>query len=232
MTSQLTKLAASELRFATHGAALFPGVAKPWIAELTALFASQDQAGQRLSSLGRLAPIFCAQGEIGSLVAKCLGAGTRPVRAIAFDKSDAVNWALGWHQDRTICVTAKADMVGFGSWTIKRGMHHVEPPFELLERMVTMRIHIDPVDTGNAPLKVALGSHRVGRVSESALPTALARFSPYECLAAAGDVWLYATPILHASDRADAGRQRRVLQIDYAAEDLPPPLEWALALSD
>jgi hypothetical protein len=44
----------------------------------------------------------------------------------------------------------------------------------------------------------------------------------------AGEVWLCSTPILHASEAATAprARARRVLQIDYAAEDLPSGLEW------
>ena len=42
----------------------------------------------------------------------------------------------------------------------------------------------------------------------------------------AGDVWLYATPILHASDAATTPLRRRVLQIDYAGHELPGGLEW------
>jgi len=41
-----------------------------------------------------------------------------------------------------------------------------------------------------------------------------------------GDVWLYATPILHASDAAVEPLHRRVLQVDYAADWLPGGLEW------
>ena len=47
------------------------------------------------------------------------------------------------------------------------------------------------------------------------------------CEAEAGDVWLYATPILHASEAAKVPTRRRVLQVDYAAGDLPGGLEWA-----
>ena len=46
------------------------------------------------------------------------------------------------------------------------------------------------------------------------------------CLASRGDIWLYATPILHASDAAANPRHRRVLQLDYSADDLPGDLEW------
>ncbi|MFZ5793300.1 MAG: phytanoyl-CoA dioxygenase, partial [Pseudomonadota bacterium] len=42
----------------------------------------------------------------------------------------------------------------------------------------------------------------------------------------AGDIWLYANPILHASDAATDPTHRRVLQLDFAAQDLPGGLEW------
>ncbi|MEL7190648.1 MAG: phytanoyl-CoA dioxygenase, partial [Pseudomonadota bacterium] len=44
--------------------------------------------------------------------------------------------------------------------------------------------------------------------------------------AEAGDIWLYSTPILHASDAAEKPSSRRVLQVDFAAEPLPDGLEW------
>lgn len=36
----------------------------------------------------------------------------------------------------------------------------------------------------------------------------------------------YATPILYASEAATMPVQRRVLQLDFAAEDLPGGLQW------
>jgi len=71
---------------------------------------------------------------------------------------------LAWHQDRTIAVVRRKDIEGFGPWTVKSGWPHVAPPFELLAEMVTLRIHLDPVTEANAPLLIAPGSHRFGRV--------------------------------------------------------------------
>ena len=42
----------------------------------------------------------------------------------------------------------------------------------------------------------------------------------------AGDVWLYSTPIVQASEVASCPARRRVLQIDFAARELPGGLEW------
>lgn len=105
-------------------------------------------------------------------------------------------------------------------------MPHVAPPIDLLERMLTIRIHLDDVSTDNAPLLIAPGSHRLGRIAEDEIASVVQRCGVRECLAAAGDVWLYATPILHASDASRKPGRRRVLQVDYAAEELPGGLEW------
>jgi len=54
---------------------------------------------------------------------------------------------LGWHQGRTIVVKQRIEVNGFGPWSIKSGMMHVEPPFDLLARMLTLRVLLDPVPT-------------------------------------------------------------------------------------
>ena len=92
--------------------------------------------------------------------------------------------------------------------------------------MTTVRIHLDPVDADNAPLLIALGSHLGGRIPFDGIAAAIERTTSFACRAEAGDVWLYSTPILHASKPAAPGRHRRVLQADYAEERLPSGLEW------
>jgi hypothetical protein len=161
-----------------------------------------------------------------ALAQRLLGPAARPVRATLFNKSPARNWALGWHQDRTIAVRARADVPGFTDWTVKAGIPHAVPPVALLERMLTLRLHLDDVPADNAPLLVSPGTHRLGRIDEAAIAGAVARHGTAACTAAAGDIWAYATLILHASDRAQNPARRRVLQILYSADALPLPLEW------
>lgn len=148
------------------------------------------------------------------------------MRAVLFDKTAASNWTLGWHQDRTIEVAERREAPGFGPWTTKMGRLHVAPPFSVIEGMVTARLHLDDVDEDNAPLLIAPGSHRLGLVLEADISAAVERCGVEACLALAGDVWLYATPILHASSAAMRPGHRRVLQIDFAAADLPAALVW------
>lgn len=186
----------------------------------------RDHAGVRLSGIPALRPFLSSAGPVGQVPASVLGLECLPVRAILFDKSAEQNWSLGWHQDRTIAVRQRIDVDGFGPWSVKSGMIHVEPPFDLLVGMVTVRVHFDAVPETNAPLLVAPGSHKRGRIPIAEIPEIVRQCGIITCLAAAGDIWLYATPILHASHAASEPLHRRVLQIDYAVGHLPGRLEW------
>jgi Phytanoyl-CoA dioxygenase (PhyH) len=184
---------------------------------------ADERPGARLNPIADLVDTISPATNIA---AKILGPGTRPVRAMLFDKSPARNWALGWHQDRTIAVRERIDAPGFADWTVKHGILHVIPPFDLLKRMLTARIHLDPVTAENAPLLVARGSHRFGAMADDRITRIRPRLDQAACLAERGDLWLYATPILHASTRAACPSRRRVLQVLYSADDLPSGLAW------
>jgi hypothetical protein len=216
------------LNFKDHGAQRFHGAVTREMAELLATLEHlpMDHAGVRISSIKRLRPFLTPKGSVGAIAARVLGSDIRPVRAILFDKTMETNWSLAWHQDRTICVRQRIDVDGFGPWTIKGGMQHVAPPFDILTRMVTLRVHIDDVPATNAPLLIVPGSHTEGRVPVNAIEEVVRRRGIRPCIAEAGDVWLYSTPILHASEAAVQPLHRRVLQLDFAAEELPGGLKW------
>lgn len=210
------------------GAAHHPDRAASLLAAIEQVLAgcSRDRAGIRLSGIAGLATLLSSDTPIGGVAAAHLGRSTRPVRAILFDKSPTTNWALGWHQDRTIAVRAREEVAGFAPWSVKSGIPHVEPPFALIERMVTLRIHLDDVPPDNAPLLVAIGSHRLGRIADIDVEATVARCGVATCCAVRGDIWSYATPILHASAAASGHAHRRVLQVDFSADRLPDPLLW------
>ena len=186
----------------------------------------RNQPGVRLSGCVELAQMLVKGSTISNCVASETGRNLAPVRAILFDKSHDNNWSLGWHQDRTIVVKKRIETLGFGPWTIKAGLQHVAPPLEILEHMVTIRIHLDDVPESNAPLLVALRSHRKGLVAEQGIAELVSRSTVFTCTAARGDIWIYSTPILHASERARSTGRRRVLQVDYSDKALPNGLEW------
>ncbi|MEM6266953.1 MAG: phytanoyl-CoA dioxygenase family protein [Pseudomonadota bacterium] len=196
-----------------------------WI-RVTAPYFEAGVPGRRITDAPDLADLVTNLIKKPELTSK-LGNGWRCVRAIAFDKSPKSNWTLGWHQDRTIAVKQRASLKGYDRWSVKDGIAHVEPPFELVERMVTLRVHLDRVDQHNGPLLVAASTHSLGRIAEAEIDTRVAASETLICEAEAGDAWLYATPILHASGRSTSPYRRRVLHLDYSKDALPPPLEWA-----
>ena len=107
---------------------------------------------------------------LADLASSLAGKPARLVRILAFDKTPELNWGVPWHQDRTIAVKARRDMPGYGPWSMKGGVPHVEPPAALLEAMFTLRFHVDDCGPANGPLKTIPGSHKLGR-----LPVAAAR---------------------------------------------------------
>ena len=229
MTYSGLAVSAEEMTIQKEGAQLFKAaLSVGHLRELERALAGQsrDHAGVRLSGIPELRPCLSPTRPVGNLAASVLGPECLPVRAILFDKNADQNWSLGWHQDRTIAVRRRIDIEGFGPWSVKTGMVHVEPPFDLLAGMVTVRVHLDAVPETNAPLLIAPGSHKRGRIPTAEIPEAVCQCGIITCLAAAGDIWLYATPIWHASDAASQPLHRRVLQIDYAVGQLPGDLEW------
>ncbi|GAA4763619.1 hypothetical protein GCM10023219_05040 [Stakelama sediminis] len=216
------------LNFSEHGAQRFPGAVKHELEDILSAVAPviSDRPGVRVHAIEPLRPYLNAGGSIGSLAASVVGPDACAVRAIWFDKAPGLNWSLAWHQDRTICVKERIEISGFGPWTVKQGMLHVAPPFSVLKRMVTLRIHFDDVGEDNAPLLIAPGSQRAGLIPVTAMDAVVREYGEFACLAHAGDVWIYATPIVHASRASDICGHRRVLQVDYAAEALPGGLEW------
>lgn len=214
------------MKLHSDGAQLFAGAFA--IAQIEALAAAlaavtADGPGTRLRPMPGLAE---AVAPATSIAKSILGSATRAVRATLFDKTPERNWALGWHQDRTIAVQHKLATSGYGDWTTKSGITHVVPPFEILENMLTLRIHLDPAGMDNAPLLIAPGSHRFGRISEPEMMAVVEHCGSAACPARRGDAWVYATPILHGSARALRPGRRRVLQLLYSKDDLPNGLDW------
>jgi len=220
---------ALDLDFDRDGTRLFSGVLSPVEAAALAERLKPQitgRPGTRLQVEPDVAALLAADGPVGRVAAGLIGPDAAPVRAVLFDKSPDANWIVAWHQDRTIAVCERHETPGFGPWSTKDGVLHVAPPISVLERMATLRLHLDPVDDDNAPLVVALGSHRFGYVPANQAAARAADSRNLLCEAGAGDVWAYSTPILHMSARSVGDRRRRVLQIDYAAAPLPQPLQW------
>lgn len=141
------------------------------------------------------------------------------VRVLYFDKPPEQSWALPWHRDLTIAVRDnRLPSERFAKPTRKAGVPHVEAPVELLEQMLTLRLHLDDVTDENGPLQVIPGSHRGSDER-----------SPCSVLARAGDVLLMRPLLSHASIRSVPGttRHRRILHLEFAGlPELPDGYAW------
>ena len=164
--------------------------------------------------------------SLATLIRPHLPHEPKAVRAIFFDKTPETNWLVAWHQDLTIAVRERHDLPGWGPWSVKNGIHHVQPPAGLLEEMVTVRIHLDDTDQSNGALMILPGSHRRGRLSGIEIRTLTSAAAPFTCEARAGDVLVMRPLLLHSSSRSKSASSRRVLHIEFAGLDLQAPLEW------
>lgn len=149
-----------------------------------------------------------------------------PVRGIYFDKRPETNWLVAWHQDLTLALKERVEMPGWGPWSVKGGVPHVQPPVGCLEQMLTVRLHLDDADEDNGALRLLPGTHRLGRLDAATITRIRGTEGEVLCAAQTGDALLMRPLLLHASSRSTSGRHRRVLHIEFAGFDLPAPLAW------
>ena len=210
-----------------HGFAVVPrAIEADEQRELLATLGPVSGAGRRgLLALSAIADL-ARSARLLDLVRPHLPSEPFPVRAIYFDKSPDTNWLVPWHQDLTLALRARAEVSGFGPWSMKDGIPHVQPPIGLLQQMLTIRLHLDAADEFNGALRVLPGSHRLGRLSSDRIQELRSQQSDFLCAVSAGDALLMRPLLLHASSRSTSTRHRRVLHIEYAAFTLPKELEW------
>lgn len=164
--------------------------------------------------------------ELQDLVRPFLGNHVQPVRVLYFDKQPEANWGVPWHQDLAIAVAEQINTPGYTGWSVKDGVPHVHPPADVLEQMLTLRIHLDECSENNGPLRVIPRSHRTGKLNSAQIRHWQTRNEPATCLVPRGGVLLMRPLLLHASSPALTPYHRRVIHIEYAALNLPNGLRW------
>lgn len=163
--------------------------------------------------------------EIRRFVTPVLGEDAFAVRAIYFDKVPDANWALGWHQDSVISVSERRDAPEFVAWSCKAGVWQVQPPAEVLAKMIAVRVHLDDCGETNGPLRVIPSSHCHGWLDDE-IDEWKQRVPEVVCVVRKGGVVTMCPLILHASASSQSPDHRRVIHIEYASDDLPYGLEW------
>lgn len=154
------------------------------------------------------------------LASRLLGQPAFVVRSILFDKPPGANWSVPWHQDTTIAVLERHEAPGFGPWSTKDEVLHVQPPAKVLEGMVTLRISIDTCPETNGPLQVIPGSHRRGILASAEIEHAVDCGPIENCTTEAGGLVIMRPLLLHASTKAVRPEHRRVLHMEMACAEL------------
>jgi hypothetical protein len=187
--------------------------------ELINLLGSANGAGRRgILELPQIARLACSERLLSSSGPICLQRLNRFGHLLR--QSPETNWMVAWHQDLTLAVRNRIDLPGFGQWSVKQGVPHVQPPVDLLEQMLTIRLHLDDSDEANGALRLIPGSHQLGGFPPTQSIDYRMR-TLHVCCVAAGDALLMKPLLLHSSARSHNESHRRVIHIEYAAFALP-----------
>lgn len=147
------------------------------------------------------------------------------VKSIYFDKPQASNWYVAYHQDLTISVDKKLPLDGFDFWTTKQHQFAVQPPLPILQNIVTVRIHLDATDENNGALKVVPASHLKGIYRPETIDWTVEK--EVCCNVSQGGIKLMKPLLLHRSGRTTNDKQRRAIHIEFSNLELPAALHWA-----
>lgn len=179
---------------------------------------------QFLKEVPDAAPAIFTPG-LNATLRELFGPGYQVVKSIYFDKPGDSNWFVSYHQDLTISVKEKAEVPGFGPWTVKQQQYAVQPTLKILENNFTIRIHLDDTDEHNGALRVIPGSHNKGIYRPETIDWSTER--EVSCNVRKGGMMIMRPLLLHASSRTTNNHKRRVIHIEFSKQELPAPLQWS-----
>ncbi|AKZ26829.1 phytanoyl-CoA dioxygenase [Ralstonia solanacearum] len=152
------------------------------------------------------------------------------IQCTGFDKSAGQNWLVPIHQDLSIPVAERVGDSALQGWSEKEGRLYVQPPRQVLEALIAVRLHLDDCGATAGPLRVVPGSHRQGRLTQAQMLAERERRGEVACLSDRGGVLLMRPLLLHASSRSAGALSRRVLHFVFGPRTLPLGLRWAQAV--
>lgn len=148
------------------------------------------------------------------------------IQCTLFRKTADCNWKVPYHQDLSVPVAERIDHPALSGWSTKEDGHYVQPPASLLERLLAVRLHLDPCRAGDGALRVLQGTHATGRIAQETIPELRRDVHEAQCFADAGDAILMRPLLLHASSKADIPSGRRVLHFLFAPPEPGFGLRW------
>jgi ectoine hydroxylase-related dioxygenase (phytanoyl-CoA dioxygenase family) len=91
--------------------------------------------------------------------------------------------------------------------------------------MLAVRIHLDDCGLDNGPLRVIPGTHTLGFLSDDEIQS-WPKETAASCAVQSGGAILMRPILLHASSAALRPSSRRVIHLEFAAQELPDRLQW------
>ncbi len=169
---------------------------------------------------------------IATLMCEVLSGSVFAYKATLFDKHSEANWLVAWHQDISIPVLQKFDLENWTGWSRKDGVDYVQPPSEILSRLVALRIHLDDCFEDNGPLRLRVGSQYLGRLTQRNIATHIndedehGKYEEQTITGSRGSGLLMRPLLFHASSKATSPARRRVLHLEFADFALPIGADW------
>ena len=175
---------------------------------------------------GDLAADLKRHGVVGRL----LPPGAVAVQCTFFDKSPVKNWLVSLHQDLSIPVRARVAAAECSGRTEKEGDIFVQPPTEVLEALVAVRVHVDDCPKESGALRVVPGSHKLGRLASDRVPELRQLHGEITVPVPRGGALVLKPLLLHASSKSTSDAPRRVLHFVFGPPTPPAGLEWRYAV--
>ena len=149
----------------------------------------------------------------------------KSIKSIYFDKPPSANWVVNWHQDLTINLRSKKSTDGIKNWRVTNDRTVVQPDRKLLEKIFTIRIHLDDCNKDNGALRVIEKSHKNG-VVEIKEWVRSKEGKERVCEVKKGGILVMRPLLLHSSRRTENQKNRRIIHIEFTDAELPNGLEW------
>jgi Phytanoyl-CoA dioxygenase (PhyH) len=147
-----------------------------------------------------------------------------------FEKSTSHNWLVPVHQDLSIPIAERVPDTTLRGWSEKEGSLFVQAPTTLLERLVAVRLHLDPCTSQDGPLRVIPASHTLGPLSPEAAVSLRTTASEVACHVERGAALVMRPLLVHASSKSTGTSRRRVLHFLFGPKTLPLGLRWSIAV--
>jgi ectoine hydroxylase-related dioxygenase (phytanoyl-CoA dioxygenase family) len=129
------------------------------------------------------------------------------IQCTLFEKSAARNWLVAPHQD----LSSPVAMNSVKGRATSDGLRITRADPRTLAESVAVRVHLDDCGANNGPLRMMMGSHRNGVLTQAKISESVRAKGVDLQIAHSGDAWMMSPLLIHASSKTTGNSRRRVL---------------------